>query len=92
MTFNRNSLSDYVEFKQPCIINLGDNGTILGYGRGTYHLVANLEDYTQCIALHEVLFLPHLKGNMLSVRAMTKLEAFVEFKGNRCQISRIQSC
>ena len=26
MTFNIDSLSDYVEFKEPCTVNLGDNG------------------------------------------------------------------
>ena len=95
MKFDRNSLSDYVEFKQPCIINLiiwyliiRDNGTILAYGKGTYCLVANLGNCTQHIALHEVLYLRDLKRNLLSVRAMTKLGAFVEFEGNRCQISR----
>eukprot|EP00112_Aurelia_sp_Birch-Aquarium-sp1_P017253 Seg3981.3 transcript_id=Seg3981.3/GoldUCD/mRNA.D3Y31 product="Retrovirus-related Pol polyprotein from transposon TNT 1-94" pseudo=true protein_id=Seg3981.3/GoldUCD/D3Y31 len=36
MTFDKELLSDYVEFKQPCIVNLGDNGTIFAYGKGTY--------------------------------------------------------
>ena len=44
MTFDTDSLSDYIEFKEPCTVNLGDNGTILAYGKGTYHIVADLED------------------------------------------------
>lgn len=88
MSFERDSLSDYIEFRQPCTVNLGDNGSILAYGKGTYHLLADLDENSQPIALHDVLYLPDLKKNLLSVRAMTKLEASVEFKGNQCRISR----
>ena len=88
MTFDKDSLSDYVEFKQPCIVNLGDNGKIFACGKGTYRLVADLEDGTQHIALHDVLYLPDLDKNLLSVRAMTKLGASVDFEGNMCRISR----
>ena len=77
-----------MEFKQPCVVNLGDNGTIFAYGKGTYRLVADLEDSAQHIALHDVLYLPDLDKNLLSVRAMTKLGAYVDFEGNLCRISR----
>ena len=33
MTFERDHLTDYVEFKQPCKVNLSDNRTILAYGK-----------------------------------------------------------
>ena len=36
MTYERNNLSEYVEFKRPCRVNLGDNRVILAYGKGTY--------------------------------------------------------
>ena len=88
MTFEKDSLSDYVEFKQPCIVNLGNNATIFAYGKGTYRLVADLEDSAQHIALHDVLYLPDLNKNLLSFRAMTKLGASVDFEGNVCRISR----
>ena len=88
MTFNKDPLSDYVEFKQPCIVNLGDSATIFAYGKGTYHLVADLEDSAQYIALHDILYLPDLNKNLFSVRAMTKLRASVDFEGNVCRISR----
>ena len=42
MTFEKNRLSDYVEIKQPCNVNLVDNCAILAYGKGTYSLVADL--------------------------------------------------
>ena len=74
MTFDIDSLSDYIEFKEPCFVNLGDNGTILACGKGTYRIVADLEDKVQHIALHDVLYLPDLKKNLLSVQAMTRSE------------------
>ena len=38
MTYERNNLSEYVEFKRPCRVNLGDNRVILAYGKGTYRV------------------------------------------------------
>ena len=49
MTFERNRLSNYVEFKKPCSVNLGDNRSILAYGKGTYHVKAAVDDHTQNI-------------------------------------------
>ena len=88
MTFDKDSLSDYVEFKQPCIVNLGDNGAIFAYGKGTYHIVADLKNSIRPIALQDVLYLPDIGKNLLSVQAMTKLGATVDFVGNQCKITR----
>ena len=82
MTFERNRLTDYIEFKQPCKVNLGDNRTILAYGKGTFSLVADLNGRSQDIGLREVLFLPELEKNLLSVRAMVRLGASVTFEGD----------
>ena len=88
MTFEKNHLSDYVEFKQPCTVNLGDNRTILAYGKGTYRILADLDGNVQHIALRDVLYLPDLEKNLLSVRAMAKLGASVQFESDRCKIVR----
>ena len=88
MTFDRDVLFYYIEFKQPCKVNLGDNGTTLAYCKGTCRLIADVENSTQPIAFHNVLYLPDLERNWLSVRAMTNLEATVVFEGNQSQISR----
>ena len=89
MTFDIDSLSDCIEFKETCTVNLGDNGTILAHGKGTYCILADLEDKVQQMALHDVLYLPDLKNNLLSVQAMTRLGATVEFDlCNKCRIMR----
>ena len=88
MTFDGAALSEYVEFKQPAAITLGDNGVIYAYGKGTYHLITDVNGHAQNIALKNVLYLPHLGKNLLSVRAMTSLDAVVQFEAEECKIMR----
>lgn len=71
MTGEKSRLANYVEFKQPCKVTLGDDRTICALGKGTYVLVAALGNgRTQNISLKERLHLPELKKNVLSVQAM----------------------
>ena len=88
MTYERDNLSEYVEFKRPCKVNLGDDRVILAYGKGTYRLTTDLNRSSQKIALKNVLYLPELKRNLLSVQAMSKLGATVVFKEDECRISK----
>ena len=88
MTFKRNNLEDYVEFKKPTVVNLGDNRSILAYGKGTYRVTAVVDDKLQKIALRDVLYLPELDKNLLSVCAMIKLGAVVSFENDVCKITR----
>ena len=64
MTFQRKNLEDYVEFKEPSVVNLGDNRSILAYGKGAYHVKAVVDGKLQKIALHNVLYLPKLDKNL----------------------------
>ena len=84
MTFEKNQLSDYVEFKQPCTVNMFH----LGIWQGTYRIVTDLWDQVQNISLCDVLYLPELEKNLLSVRAMVKMGANVQFIGDECKITR----
>ena len=78
-----NRLPEYVEF----VVNLGDSRTILAYGKGTYHFTSDVDGHTQSISLCEVLYLPDLEKNFLSVHAVAKLGATVIFEGGVCKIS-----
>ena len=80
MTFERTRLSNYTEFKKPCIVNLGDNRSILACGKGTYHVNAAVDDHTQNLSLQEVLYLPELEKNLLLVHAIVRRGATVTFK------------
>eukprot|EP00795_Rhopilema_esculentum_P011835 gene11835-2369_t len=84
VTYDRDSLSDFIEFEQPSKVILGDNQTI---GKGTYRLTTDIGGQPQKIALNEVLYLPDLGRNLLSVRALTNREATVEFESDKCKIS-----
>ena len=64
MTFERTRLSNYTEFKKPCIVNIGDNRSILAYGKRTYHVKAAVDDHTQNLSLQEVLCLPELEKKL----------------------------
>ena len=88
MTFERDHLTDFVEFKKPCDVNLGDNRTILAHGKGNYNIIVDLDGCTQNISLKEVLYLPDLGKNLLLVRAMVKLGALVTFEGDICKVTR----
>ena len=89
MTFERNRLVNYVKLKQLCTVSLVDDWTILALGKGTYNLVADLRNgNTQNIAPKEVLYLPDLKKNLLSVQVMAKLDASIQFDGTECKIMR----
>ena len=61
---------------------------ILAYGKGTYRLTTDLNGSSQKVALKNVLYLPKLKRNILSVQDMSKLGATVVFKEDECRISK----
>ena len=86
MTFKRNNLELYVEFRQPSVVNLGENRSILG--KHTYHVKAVVKDQVHRIALRDVLYLLELDKNLLSVRAMVKLGALISFEGDTCKVTR----
>ena len=88
MTFEKSQLSDYGEFKQPSIVDLWNKRSILANGKGTYHVVADLGDWVQNISFRDVLYLPDFERNLLSIRAMVKLGAKVEFVNDECKITR----
>ena len=67
MTYEKDSLSDFVTLQQPSTIILGDNRAILAYGKGTYRFTTVVEGKLQKIALHDVMFLPDLGENLLSL-------------------------
>ena len=88
MIFNKTLLKSYVKFHNPLVVNLGDNRKVLAFGKGSCHIVCDLGLRTQRIVLNDVLYLPDLKKNLLSVRAMTAKDASVEFAGGECKITR----
>ena len=88
MTYQRECLSDYVEFKNPATVSMGDDHVILAHGKGVYRLKAYIDGCEQSIALQNVWYLPELGKNLLSVKAMIDLGALIQFEGQQCKILR----
>lgn len=88
MTFEKDCLSDYVEFKQPYVMNLGENRSILAYGKGNYRIKAVFDDHIKPLCLCDVLYLPELEKNLLSLCTMIKLGATVLFEDGVVKIIR----
>ena len=85
MTSNRNILIDYVTYKQPTKIYLGDNTVILAHGEGNVNLpTCNPSSVT--LNLHKVLYAPKLTKNLLSVPAMASMGAEVRFDKEKCVV------
>lgn len=88
MNYQRECLSDYVEFKNPAAVKMGDDHVILAHGKGICHLKAEFDGCVQSTALQNVWYLPELGRNPLSVKAMTDLGALIQFEGLQCKIVR----
>ena len=88
MTYQKECLSDYVEFKHPTTVSMGDDHVIFAHGKGTYRLQTDIDGCIQAVALQNVWYLPELGKNLLSVKAMTDLGALIQFEGKQCKIVR----
>ena len=85
MTNNNEILNDYIHYDEPVKIYLGDERFVLSYGKGKLRLRV-IHPSGIYIALSEVLFVPQLYKNLLSVPSMTTQGAEVCFIGNKCLV------
>ena len=85
-----NEQSDFVKyqkFKTPLKVKLGDGYEVDGIGNGIVILTSQLPSgkHRKC-KLHNVLHIPSLSYNLLSVPAVTEHGKTVQFEGTTCQI------
>ena len=83
MTNDESLLSEIKYFDEPRPVTLGDKSAVMAHGEGKLRLKA-LHPKDTYIFLEEVLFVPKLMKNLLSVRSMTKQQAEVRFVGDKC--------
>ena len=83
----RSAFVSYETLKAPLKVKLGDGYEIDGIGSGTVALTTQLSNgkYKKC-TLHNVLHIPTLSYNLLSVSTATERGKTVEFEGTRCRI------
>ena len=79
MTFQRNIITNYKKYEEPSKIFLGDNTIIKAYGEGIVKLECYDGEENVTLNLHRVLYVPDIKKNLLSVPAMTQMNAEVIF-------------
>ncbi len=79
---------DYIKYKQPSNIYLGDNRVIKAYGEGTVELQCYDGADGITLALNKVLYVPEITKNLLSVPVMTQMGAEVLFDNGKCSITK----
>jgi hypothetical protein len=86
MTHNRSWFSHFTLLRSPIAIALGDNSTINGTGVGRVSVYIKVNNSWQRAVLQDVLYVPELYGNLLSVTHLTGHGYDVNFTGKICQI------
>ena len=90
MTFDKNSLVNYIEYDKPKPIGLGDDTILLAMGEGTLHIPMFDPDTNKqfTMTLSNVHFVPKLTKNLLSVGTMTTKGAEVLFDNDKCIVHK----
>ena len=86
MRFDRSILFEFVKYKHPLKIFLGDSTFVLAQGKGKVRLPKCDGSDDAYIALHKVLLVPKLTKNLLSVPAMAQMGAEVCFDKEKCVV------
>ncbi len=82
-----NSQSMFVEYER-CAerVTLGNGRWLSACGRGTVELMMKLpEGKRKCCKLHDVLFVPGLSYNLLSISRVSKMGKFAKFSESGCK-------
>eukprot|EP00794_Sanderia_malayensis_P004195 gene4195-4754_t len=87
MSNDRSLFKDYLEYKKPTKIYLGDDTIVLAFGEGKVDLTSCMNSKI-VLNLHKVLYAPALTKNLLSVPAMTLMGAEVLFNKGNCIVKK----
>ena len=88
MTHQRDLITDFIEYKQPSRIYLGDKGVVKACGEGKVKLQCYDGSDDVTLTLNKVLYVPEITNNLLSVPAMTQMGAEVLFDERKCIVSK----
>ena len=86
MTYDRKILSNFREFQHPSQVYLGDDKAIFATGQGSVKIACYDESYPITLTLENVLYVPKLRKNLLSVAAIAKKGAEVKFDNKTCTV------
>ena len=87
MTYKKEFLSEYQEFKEPEKVKLGDGRTVQAIGIRKVHIDMEfkISNKKRCV-MHNVLFVPNLTCNLFSVRAAVAMGNSIKFGKYKCWI------
>ncbi len=88
MCYQKDIISDFIDFDEPIQITLADNSTIPSYGKGHVNLQVLLNGEIHPITLFNVLYVPKMGKNLVSVPIAMKSGWNVLFDG-RNQVVKI---
>ena len=88
MTNNKSILENYAQYQKPKSIYLGYSTVILAYGEGKVKLPTVNRTREIVLDLHEVLLVPKLTKNLLSVPAMASMGAEIYFDKDKCLVRK----
>jgi hypothetical protein len=86
MCSNREWFTHFIPLTSPINIVLGDNSTILGTGVGRIPVQMKAKGQWNHAILRDVLYVPELHGNLLSVPQLARRGADVRFTEGGCQV------
>ncbi len=87
MTYQRKLLFNYKVFEQPRMVRLGNGRAMSAEGAGNVALKMLLpEQQAYAVILTDVLYVPGLRTNLLSVRAVTARGRTCQFQNQECHI------
>lgn len=87
MCNNKKMFTNFTSLKQPLEVALGDGHVLQAVGRGIVALVTELSDKkTKKCNLHDVLYVPKLSYNLLSVSKATEDGKMTKFVEDGCQV------
>ena len=92
MCNNEAMFSDLQALQNPLNVTLGDGRDLHAVGRGNVVLTMNLpQDKTESCTLHDVLLVPDLAYNLVSVTAASKKGKVTTFSEMKCEIRDYKS-
>ena len=86
MTPNRSWFTQFSPLSTPIVIALGDNSVIRGIGVGRVTVELQVHGTWQPAVLQDVLYVPELHGNLLSVAQLTRHGYDVCFSKDNCKL------
>lgn len=88
MTSRKDLIVDYIQYPQPSEIFLGDDRVIKALGEGKVSLEFYDGSNNLTMGMYNVLYVPEIAKNLVSVSAMTGKGAEVLFENDKCYITK----